>query len=302
MAKSKGYKFNRVFIPDIWSDEDFLPAIELELLRQILDGAYILKSKVTLIDFLSSICEESSFVSFVKRGKWIGEKYISLWPTEDFVTTKSSQILASLSNRMKKTTLFEELRRISLELMNIVNSMGLVGNNRPQNLRARLREIRDNIVKLANQAPQIQAKHLLRLKDYNNEISIVFQNDIESEDNILFTGDFGYKRNWEYLERNKNPEMHEKYSVIKAPHHGTEPYYHSFCNRLKDSGCLLISNGENTSNWKVDAKYIVESAAGHYKIICSHKEKCYARGRCGCVCWGNMIYPESYTDIDCLDK
>lgn len=68
-----------------------------------------------------------------------------------------------------------------------------------------------------------------RLTKFGNEISIVFQN-YQADRNVLFTGDFGKKRNWSFIEKNQDGlvKMHSCYEVIKIPHHGTDSYYHSF--------------------------------------------------------------------------
>lgn len=73
-----------------------------------------------------------------------------------------------------------------------------------------------------------------RLTRFGNEISIVFQN-FKADRNILFTGDFGKKMNWSFIEKNRDGlvKLHSCYDVIKIPHHGTDSYYHSFLKEYK---------------------------------------------------------------------
>ena len=83
-----------------------------------------------------------------------------------------------------------------------------------------------------------------RLTRFGNEISIVFQN-FKADRNILFTGDFGKKMNWSFIEKNRDGlvKLHSCYDVIKIPHHGTDSYYHSFLKRIQATSELMIPNG-----------------------------------------------------------
>ena len=99
-----------------------------------------------------------------------------------------------------------------------------------------------------------------RLTRFGNEISIVFQN-FKADRNILFTGDFGKKMNWSFIEKNRDGlvKLHSCYDVIKIPHHGTDSYYHSFLKRIQATSELMIPNGYIKQHWDVSSKYNADS-------------------------------------------
>ena len=133
-----------------------------------------------------------------------------------------------------------------------------------------------------------------RLTRFGNEISIVFQN-FKADRNILFTGDFGKKMNWSFIEKNRDGlvKLHSCYDVIKIPHHGTDSYYHSFLKRIQATSELMIPNGYIKQHWDVSSKYNADSIKKKNGTVCAHNTTCSGpicpRGRC--------IYPNSYRDI-----
>lgn len=114
-----------------------------------------------------------------------------------------------------------------------------------------------------------------KLTKFGNEISIVFQN-YQAERNVLFTGDFGKKRNWLFIENNQDNlvNMHSNYEVIKLPHHGTNSYYHSFTGRIQNTSTVMIPNGYINHNWYVSQKYNIDSVHIGNRVICAHNTKC----------------------------
>ena len=133
-----------------------------------------------------------------------------------------------------------------------------------------------------------------RLTKFGNEISIVFQN-YQADRSVLFTGDFGKKRNWLFIENNRDGlvGMHNYYEVIKLPHHGTDSYYHSFVGRVQATSTLMIPNGYIKQNWYVSSIYKMDSVAIRNRTVCAHNISCL---RCACP-RGRCIYPNLYLDI-----
>lgn len=97
-----------------------------------------------------------------------------------------------------------------------------------------------------------------QLNELGNEISIVFQN-CAGDKNVLFTGDFGKITNWKFIENNRDGivYMHQKYNVIKVPHHGTKVYYHSFVDRMSNCSIFLIPNGYNSGSWGIHSNILM---------------------------------------------
>ena len=133
-----------------------------------------------------------------------------------------------------------------------------------------------------------------RLTRFGNEISIVFQN-FKADRNILFTGDFGKKMNWSFIEKNRDGlvKLHSCYDVIKIPHHGTDSYYHSFLKRIQATSELMIPNGYINQHWNVSSKYNADSIKKKNGTVCAHNTTCSEPICLRCRC----IYPNSYRDI-----
>ena len=133
-----------------------------------------------------------------------------------------------------------------------------------------------------------------RLTRFGNEISIVFQN-FKADRNILFTGDFGKKMNWSFIEKNRDGlvKLHSCYDVIKIPHHGTDSYYHSFLKRIQATSELMIPNGYINQHWDVSSKYNADSIKKKNGTVCAHNTTCSKPICLRCRC----IYPNSYRDI-----
>lgn len=298
MVEMKKYLFNKVFIPDIW-DRDNVEAVFLTLLRDIITDAGGL-----LIDFLID-CAKRGRVYSVSCGSNVNDQYVVLWPKKEYIKKKASKLFLKV---IRENGLNEEIVRTGAsqdwagQLMNISISLNLIMLGIGQ-----INEdtkIQDNYASVKEQinselSSENRRKLQVKLSNFGNEISIVFQNAIDGDKNILFTGDFGRKRNWGFIEKNKDPsvKMHNTYAVIKIPHHGTTPYYHSLEKKINEQTKILIPHGE-ARNWEIDCRYSDNVNIKGATMICSNDNQCKARisTRCRCAL-KRIICPNMYIDV-----
>lgn len=287
MAKNTPHRFNNVYISDVWNMPGSIYVTSLTLLRGIFTKSVLLGEN-TIIDFLESICNRHGRIHFISRGmKFHNNQYIALWPEKEYVATKAHRLFEKLHRDFYLDTV--ALERIANRLNRLVITLANGNDSTIEAYQPLFNELREEYAAVQsyfsnltlNKYNNIQYK----LTKFGNEISIVFQN-YEADRNVLFTGDFGKKTNWTFIEKNLDElvKMHDYYDVIKLPHHGTEPYYHSFAGRIKKTSIFMIPNGYIKLRWYVSPKYNTHSII----TICNGKHTCPP---CKCIC------PKLYCDI-----
>lgn len=275
MVKYSKHKFSDVYIPDIWNIEYSVHAFALLLFKDVLNNDKI-ENNLTIIDFLESICTTNGNIHFVKRGSIFHDKqFIVLWPTQDFIDKKIKHLYDDLAEKFGGN-----LNKINELAYRLIEIMSNYQKQTEQNHTSLLNEVKEDFLLLKTEFDSKystnQSKNISRkLNELGNQISIVFQNYTKDR-NVLFTGDFGMKRNWNYIEKNKdgNVNMHNEYEVIKVPHHVTKRYYHSFYGKTNECSTLMIPNGNNRKSWCIDTQYVSDSHSLKYKTICGCSNKC----------------------------
>lgn len=289
--------FRNIYIPDIWSIKESISAVELVLLRGLFTKS-ILKNDLTLYDFLIRICNINSTINFVQRGDIIQGNYIALWPEPKHLGKTAEKILEKikLGDELNREVI-EVVRKLSVNLRNIIFEMreGIHADN-CKSIIDKLNNEKlayESISNLVISNSDIRQK----LSNFSNDISIVFQNinnsNNNSNENVLFTGDISNKRRiWNLMEQNTDniAEMHKKYKIIKIPHHGTNisRHYHSFTNISDENTIYLIPNGmiKNT-RWFICDKYARDSQKTKSTVICVDNKACNAAcaglsNKCNC--------------------
>lgn len=298
MADHTENKFRHVYVPDVWNIHGSVYITSLILLRGIFTKSVISENK-TVIDFLESICKNNSRIYFISRGdKFHNNQYIALWPEKNYVARKAHNIFNGLRNELGGENL-ERIEEIATQLNELVVAMAHDNNERTEEYISTFNELRQeyNIVQRAFDIlyeDTYRRKIQYKLTNFGNEISIVFQN-YEASRNVLFTGDFGKKRNWKTLKNNKDGlvNMYSHYDVIKIPHHGTRNYYYDFKDKINDTSVLMIPNGRISGSWYVDAQYSRDSRSTENRTICAHCMACMIP-----VCpRGSCVYPKKYVDV-----
>lgn len=301
MGHNTDYRFNEVYISNVWDMPESVDITSLTLLRGIFTRSVIL-GRNTIIDFLESICTRYSRIHFLSRGmKFHNNRYIVLWPERNYVAERARRIFQTLRSEINEEAL-ERVERIANRLNALVVAMERDGERSDMAYMDQFGELREDYSEVQRIFDRLYGSIYdksiqYKLTKFGNEISIVFQNDRNDQGDrkILFTGDFGKEGNWSFIECNRDRlvNMHPYYEVIKLPHHGTKSYYHSFVGRIDDASTLLIPNGYIKAKWYVDSKYKADFAAAKNKTICAYSEACVGiscpKGRC--------IYPNLYLDI-----
>lgn len=290
MAATTTHRFKEVYISDVWNMPGSVYVTLLTLLRGIFTKSVILGEN-TIIDFLENICTRCGRIHFISRGvNFHNGQYIALWPEKNYVARKAQRMFEKLQVEVGKSNL-EEIERIANRLNEIVIDLANDNDGISKNYEVQFNELRKEYLAVQKMFDNLHGDNYYnniqyRLTRFGNEISIVFQN-YKADRNVLFTGDFGKKRNWSFIETNQDGlvRMHSWYDVIKIPHHGTDSYYHSFFKRTKVTSEFMVPNGYINQHWNVSSKYNVDSIKKKNSTVCAHNTTCLgpACHRCSCI-------------------
>lgn len=284
---NKGKKFRNVYIPDIWKINGSVDVIKLTLLRGLITKS-VIKNGLSLIQFLKLICSASGKIYFVKRESMIQNKYIALWPDEGYINRRTQNIVNEIGEEFDINHLgWNRLSEIAEKLNTIVLRLEEIEvSDLRYTLLDELEEVEVEYEQLVN-AFEMNEKIQCKLSQYGNEISVVFQNKSINDRHILFAGDVRGKRAWKFMESNRDGQipMYENYSVIKIPHHGTTPYYHSFRKKCDAKTKLLIPNGQILRpTWDIDKRYSSDANVKRSSVVCADNAACQAVTKKGCNC------------------
>lgn len=294
MANNTIHRFNNVYISDVWNMPESIYVTSLILLRGIFTRS-VISGQNTIIDFLKAICNIHGHIHFISRGmKFHNNQYIALWPEKKYVAKKAQSVFEKLHKDFDlDEENLEKIERIANKLNILVIALANDNDGANEAYESQFNELQKEYYAVQEAFNAINPNKYnniqFKLTEFGNEISIVFQN-CETDRNILFTGDFGKKRNWSFIEKNRDGlvKMHDYYEVIKLPHHGTEPYYYSFVGRTQNTSIFMIPNGYIRRPWYVSSKYQTSSI----KNVCNGINcKIQACRQCRCV------YPKLYIDI-----
>lgn len=298
MAKNTTHRFKNVYIPDVWNMSGSIYVISLLLLRGIFTRS-VINERTTIIDFLQSICTKCSRIHFISRGDKIQNgRYVALWPEKRYMVNKAQRIFEKLQDKLRRDNL-ASIERIANQLNILVVELAGERESFGDAYMVRFNELRENYIAVQKRFDELYKDDFdnniqYKLTRFGNEISIVFQN-AQADRNVLFTGDFGKKNNWTFIENNQDSmiSMHPYYDVVKVPHHGTPSYYHSFIGKICPVSTLLIPNGYVRTKWFVDSKYKTDSSSVNSKMVCAHNMACSGRS-CPRCC---SIFPGVYLDV-----
>lgn len=286
-----GNKFKDVYIPDVWNVQRCTGVVTLLLLDSMINKT------MSLIDFLLKICDvNSGVIHFVGRGGKIENDYIALWPCQHCLAARANEIRMDV---LRDVRLYEDERReapfdpgevgrIASQLIQAV--LSYADHPQSESFKVELEKLKKEYDKIK----VLQTNKMLgyRLSNFGNLISIVFQNVLPCERNVLFLGDFGKpKRLWKMIEGNCDGvvKMHETYRNIKIPHHGTRDYYHSFVkyfSRNEDQPTTIyIPNGSHRrKSWRISERYSTDANSVPGAVSqCTNNDTCEAaRPNCQC--------------------
>ena len=141
------------------------------------------------------------------------------------------------------------------------------------------------------------------LRQFRHKISLAFQNTIDGELNLLFTGDVQPQYMKMIVENydGKIP-LHEHYWCIKVPHHGTESHFFDFSgfspeNMMIPNGAYYDNSKKKSKNQRTSMQYGGLFYISDAHMYCSNCDCCdsYENG-CSCREY-DVISPSYYKDI-----
>lgn len=306
--------FTDVYIPDIWDIPNSVKIVSLHLLEELLRHYKLSKaSRISLLDLVRFLCADVKNVFFIRRGSLIESgKYIALWPDPDIVGTCANMLLKRIN---LSDDFFNRLNEISKELCSIVLECVKLDyenrKNRVQEYLGSLNELEKRLIQFHEDPLFIESLSKINMVDENleysylnsfkNNISIVFQNKNETDENLLFTGDLER----EYLKMisvnynlNFDCNMHSEYCYIKVPHHGTYgsrgAHYFDFTGY--NPKVVMIPNGMcMTNSYKICSEYSSDIKKTNAKVYCSNSNWCMnnvSNKFSTCTCSNfNIIFP-----------
>ena len=255
-------KFKEVYIPDVWDVQTCTDVVALLLMDSKIN------SKMSVMDFLLKICDvNSGIINLIQRGSRIGKYFVALWPCRGCLAVRAKEVMTEDVRHVKVCA--DEWRELPFDAdairaiaSRLIHVVARCADHQPtESFKIALEELKreyDNV-----KAFPRNKRVGYQLSNFGNLISIVFQNALPCEQNVLFLGDFGKpKRLWKRIEGNccGMVEMHKTYRDIKIPHHGTKDYYHSFVkyfSRNKDHPTTIyITNGcHHRKSWRIVEHY-----------------------------------------------
>lgn len=141
------------------------------------------------------------------------------------------------------------------------------------------------------------------LRQFRHKISLAFQNTIDGELNLLFTGDV-QPQYLEMIAENYDGkiQLHEHYWCIKVPHHGTESHFFDFSgfspeNMMIPNGAYYDNSKKKSKNQRTSMQYGGLFYINDAHMYCSNCDCCdsYENG-CSCREY-DVISPSYYKDI-----
>lgn len=141
------------------------------------------------------------------------------------------------------------------------------------------------------------------LRQFRHKISLAFQNTIDGELNLLFTGDV-QPQYMKMIAENYDGkiQLHEHYWCIKVPHHGTESHFFDFSgfspeNMMIPNGVYYDNSKKKSKNQRTSMQYGGLFYINDAHMYCSNCDCCdsYENG-CSCREY-DVISPSYYKDI-----
>lgn len=141
------------------------------------------------------------------------------------------------------------------------------------------------------------------LRQFRHKISLAFQNTIDGELNLLFTGDV-QPQYLKMIAENYDGkiQLHEHYWCIKVPHHGTESHFFDFSgfspeNMMIPNGAYYDNSKKKSKNQRTSMQYGGLFYINDAHMYCSNCDCCdsYENG-CSCREY-DVISPSYYKDV-----
>lgn len=290
--------FKNIYIANIWNNKFAVASNLLEelLLEKELKSCKLPRSIVTLFDLLDFISVNIVGVRLLSKGVTFEDnKYITLWPIAEDC---EKNFLSIIQNLKLSTEFKDKLIELSETICNYVTQEIAIGQDdrdivektlsckqKIENMRMEYRVLENRLLEnkedLVNS--QLAEEQKMKLNKLNHKYNIVFQNCVDGNENILFTGDIE-KSQMSKIEGAGDIKLHKKYKYIKIPHHGTESHYFDFGKYNPEY--VIITNGKVNINYS--EAYRICKAYGNLDatFLCTNSNNC-------CNCEGSCRYATS---------
>ena len=137
------------------------------------------------------------------------------------------------------------------------------------------------------------------LRQFRHKISLAFQNTIDGELNLLFTGDV-QPQYLKMIAENYDGkiQLHEHYWCIKVPHHGTESHFFDFSgfspeNMMIPNGAYYDNSKKKSKNQRTSMQYGGLFYINDAHMYCSNCDCCDSYEN-GCSCREYDVISPSY--------
>lgn len=137
------------------------------------------------------------------------------------------------------------------------------------------------------------------LRQFRHKISLAFQNTIDGELNLLFTGDV-QPQYMKMIAENYDGkiQLHEHYWCIKVPHHGTESHFFDFSgfspeNMMIPNGAYYDNSKKKSKNQRTSMQYGGLFYINDAHMYCSNCDCCDSYEN-GCSCREYDVISSSY--------
>ena len=138
------------------------------------------------------------------------------------------------------------------------------------------------------------------LRQFRHKISLAFQNTIDGELNLLFTGDV-QPQYMKMIAENYDGkiQLHEHYWCIKVPHHGTESHFFDFSgfspeNMMIPNGAYYDNSKKKSKNQRTSMQYGGLFYINDAHMYCSNCDCCDSYEN-GCSCREYDVISPSYS-------
>ncbi len=303
------YEFEKIYLPDVFSDPEMKYTLTLLLLADVTKKASLPGRRVSLFALAEALCARKVKIDLLSRGSEFEGKYTALWPDVRMVSKETEDVFNSLIEDNEKAmtelvNIAEEVRQLFLSMTEEENSADEEEPRRrlkPEKLEKKFRELQATAeFKTLLECAEKQGN---LLRQFRHKISLAFQNTVDGELNLLFTGDVQPQ----YMEMivedydGKLP-LHEHYWCVKVPHHGTESHFFDFSrfspeNMMIPNGAYYDNSKKKSKNQRTSMRYGGLFYINDAHMYCSSCDCCdsYENG-CSCREY-DIISPSYYKDI-----
>ena len=322
------YEFEKIYLPDVFSGPEMKYTLALLLLADVTKKASLPGRRVSLFALAEALCARKVKIDLLSRGSEFEGKYTALWPDVSEVSRETEEVFNSLienhENAMTElVNIAEEVRELFLSMTEETleaeekseplsvpeDTDGPESSLKdPREYSGENEEYTQEKLVLANEDAgaailESAEKQGHSLRQFRHKISLAFQNTIDGELNLLFTGDV-QPQYMKMIAENYDGkiQLHEHYWCIKVPHHGTESHFFDFSgfspeNMMIPNGAYYDNSKKKSKNQRTSMQYGGLFYINDAHMYCSNCDCCdsYENG-CSCREY-DVISPSYYKDI-----